>query len=94
MIQTRIFKARVTMDIVVQAADADEAQRAVDRHTVIDGIPRCVGEITEVTELAQLPDGWDGGELAFSAWAVDTVTERPISRWLQSNASLKATENN
>ena len=82
MVETRIYKARVTLDIVVQAKDPAEAAIAVDRHTFIDGVSREVGEIVEVRDVSELPPGWDGGELAFSAWEIQIQTERSIRSWL------------
>lgn len=78
----KIFKRRVTLDIVVMAADEAEAAEAVDRHTIIDGVSRRLGPLVEVTDVSQLPPGWNGGELAFSKWAREPWHEKSIKHWL------------
>lgn len=78
----RIFKATVNLDIVVQAYDPEEAMLAVKRNTTVERIPRTVSALVEVTTKAQLPAGWTGGELAFSAHDHDPVYEQSIAYWL------------
>lgn len=78
-----IYKCRVVMDVVVEAADADEALAAVQRTVSTDGVPTRYGVINQVHRLDDLPPEWSGDELAFSRWDRPTWAERSIKQRLE-----------
>lgn len=81
--QLRIFRAPVMLAVVAQAKDREEAVRAIERHTFIDGVTCTVNALQEITSIAQLPAGWEPDRLALSAWAPSAATSRPIGHWLE-----------
>lgn len=56
-----IFKVRMVVDMVVDAADSDEAWFAAKDNVMhIDGDHFEVESVEPVAKLADLPGGWDG----------------------------------
>lgn len=78
-----IYKARVVVDVVVQAETADEAVRAVEAVCRIDGAPVNIERFTQVRRLEDLPRGWTGGELALSERPVPAAFQHSIRYWLE-----------
>lgn len=80
----KIFKVSIHTYIAVAAMDEAEAKQAAKRHCFVDGATQKIDKPVLVTDLTQLPYGWNGGELTFTNYpdCREPWGQQSIKYWL------------
>jgi hypothetical protein len=81
----KIYKAKVILDVVIEAKDADDAILLLEQSN--DGTlfrnQMSIERLTQVHAVNELPRGWDGSDVALHGSNRPACQEHSIRYWLE-----------
>lgn len=83
MTTPKIYKITTHTTLVVTAYDEEQAKKVAKKYCFVDGATQQTFEPELVTTVAQLPEGWNGRELAYSLTDFELYGQQSINHWLK-----------